>query len=111
MSDPDIWSERPMVAEGGVSYVRRMPTTTVRLAHPELCDGCSDLLPTGTKVLVDGSCHVSCARCAGHVTGRRALDPWSPINDPELRDRLLHRHDADRLDADRYAGRRTLVSA
>ncbi len=79
-----------------------MAPKTLRLAHPELCDACAALLPTGTAVLVDGSCHVSCARCAGDLTGLAPVDPWSPIDDPELRDRLRHRHDADL---------RTLVSA
>jgi hypothetical protein len=84
-----------MVAKPGESYVRYMLTKTIRLAHPELCDGCADLLPTGTAVLVDGSLHVSCARCAGDVRGRRAADPWAWVDDPELRHRLQHRHDAD----------------
>jgi hypothetical protein len=70
-----------------------MPTTTIRLAHPELCDGCSSLLPTGTAVLVDPGLHVRCSHCAGSVVGHRAADPWAWIDDPSLRHRLQHRHD------------------
>lgn len=72
-----------------------MASKTIRLAHPELCDGCADLLPTGTPVLVDGSLHVTCTTCAGHVRGAHPHDPWACVSDPELRDRILHRHDAD----------------
>ena len=72
-----------------------MTTKTIRLAHPELCDGCSDLLPTGTAVLVDPSFHVSCALCAGDLEGLRPVDPWAFVSDPSLHDRLQHRHDAD----------------
>ena len=91
-----------MVAGGALSYGQDMAPKTLCLAHPEFCAGCAALLPTGTAVLVDGSCHVSCAGCAGDLTGLAAMDPWSPIDDPALRDLLRRRHDADR---------RTLVSA
>ena len=84
-----------MVGDGRLSYVQRMATKTIRLAHPELCDGCADLLPTGTAVLVDSSLHVTCGSCAGDVHGLAPLDPWACVSDPELRDRLVHRHDAD----------------
>ena len=84
-----------MVGAAPNPYVRRMATKTIRLAHPELCDGCADLLPTGTAVLVDSSFHVTCASCAGDVRGLAPLDPWCFVSDPELRDRLVHRHDAD----------------
>ena len=84
-----------MVRAQAVSYVRHMATKTIRLAHPELCDGCADLLPTGTAVLVDASLHVTCASCAGDVHGLAPLDPWCCISDPVLHDRLVHRHDAD----------------
>lgn len=84
-----------MVGEAGNSYVHRMPTKTIRLAHPELCDGCASLLPTGTAVLVDAGLHVSCADCAGDPIAKPASDPWAWIDDPELRHRLQHRHDRD----------------
>lgn len=84
-----------MVGNGSNSYVRGMTATTIRLAHPELCDGCAALLSTGTAVLVDPALHVTCSRCAGDITGRPAADPWAWIDDPALRQRLQHRHDAD----------------
>lgn len=73
-----------------------MAPTTIRLAHPELCEMCADLLPTGTVVLVDPSLHVTCAGCADLQVGHRPVDPWAFIDDPVLRDRLVHRHDGDR---------------
>lgn len=91
-----------MVEVGGVSYVQHMPTKTLRLAHPELCDVCSDLLPVGTTVLVDGSYHVSCSCCAGDLPSLVGVDPWTFVSDPSLHDRLLHRHEA---------GSRVLLSA
>lgn len=88
-----------MVGEPVNSYVHRMTAKTIRLAHPELCDGCASLLATGTTVLVDPGLHVTCSRCAGAGTGailgRRAADPWAWIDDPALRHRLQHRHDAE----------------
>ena len=81
-----------------------MNPRTLRLAHPELCDECSDLLPTGTVVLIDSSCHVSCSVCAGSFHGLTVIDPWSCIDNPLLRERLLHRHVAD-------VEHRTLISA
>jgi hypothetical protein len=81
-----------------------MNPRTLRLAHPELCDECSDLLPTGTVVLVDASCRVSCSVCAGSFHGLTVIDPWSCIDNPLLRERLHHRHDAT-------YGQRTLISA
>jgi hypothetical protein len=91
-----------MVGSPSVPYVQGMPPRTVRLAHPELCDGCSDLLPTGTVVLVDAGCQVSCSVCSGSLHGLTVVDPWSCIDDPQLRDRLHHRHLDDH---------RTLISA
>lgn len=84
-----------MVGSDGLPYVRPMATKTIRLAHPELCDGCADLLPAGTTVLVDASLHVSCASCAGDLQGLAPLDPWSCVTDADLHERLVHRHDAD----------------
>jgi hypothetical protein len=81
-----------------------MAPRTLRLAHPELCDGCSDLLPTGTVVLIDSSCHVCCSVCAGSFHGLAMIDPWACIDDPALRDRLHLRH----LEV---ADHRTLISA
>lgn len=72
-----------------------METKTIRLAHPELCDGCSDLLPSGAVVLVDGSFHVSCASCAGDASALPSLDPWAFVTSRDLHDRLVHRHDVD----------------
>jgi hypothetical protein len=46
-------------------------------------------------VLVDAGLHVRCSHCAGHAVGHRVADPWAWIDDPELRSRLQHRHDAD----------------
>lgn len=82
-----------MVGDPVNSYVRRMTAKTIRLAHPELCDGCASLLSTGTAVLVDPGLHVTCPRCAGAAVGRSAPDPWGWIDDPVLRHRLQHRHD------------------
>lgn len=84
-----------MVGGVGDPYVRGMASKTIRLAHPELCDGCADLLPTGTAVLVDSSFHVSCALCAGDLDRLAPADPWWCVSDPELRDRLQHRHAVD----------------
>ncbi len=84
-----------MAWQVGNSYVQRMPIKTIRLAHPELCDGCASILATGTVVLVDAGLHVSCSACAGDPVARPAADPWAWIDDPALRHRLQHRHDAD----------------
>jgi hypothetical protein len=84
-----------MVGMAEVSYVQHMPTKTLRLAHPELCDVCSDLLPASTTVLVDNSCHVTCSACAGDLATLVRVDPWTFVSDPTLHDRLLHRHTAD----------------
>lgn len=73
-----------------------MAPKTIRLAHPELCDTCSALLPTGTVVLVDPSLHVSCAFCAEELPLQRPVDPWAFVSDRALHDRLVHRHDDDR---------------
>ena len=87
----DKWSGRPMVGRTGLPYVQRMAPKTLRLAHPELCDGCSALLPMGTVVTVDGSCHVRCPGCARQHLHLVDHDPWSMIDDPVLRDRLHRR--------------------
>ena len=73
-----------------------MAPKTIRLAHPELCEACAALLPTGTVVLVDPSLHVSCSGCAELLVDRRPVDPWAFISDPELHERLVHRHDRER---------------
>jgi hypothetical protein len=86
-----------MVAESGNSYVQSMTSSTIRIAHPELCDHCHQLLPSGSVVLVDAGLHVSCARCAGDDVDLPVADPWAWVHDPALRDRLQHRHDADRV--------------
>jgi hypothetical protein len=85
-----------MVAGSDNSYVHRM-TSTIRLAHPELCDHCHRLLPAATVVLVDAGLHVSCARCAGDAFDLPVADPWAWVHDPALRFRLQHRHDDDRV--------------
>ena len=63
----------------------------LQLAHPELCDGCSDLLAVGAVVTVDASCHVRCARCARQHLHLIEHDPWSMLDNVELRDRLHRR--------------------
>jgi hypothetical protein len=80
-----------MVGRAGVPYVQPMAPKTLRLAHPELCDGCSDLLAVGMVVTVDASCHVRCAGCARQHLHLLEHDPWSVIEDPDLRERLHHR--------------------
>lgn len=82
-----------MVRNRAHPYVQRMLTKTIRLAHPEMCDGCTDLLPAGTAVVVDASLHVICSLCAGDAPAFPVVDPWRWIDDPALRDRLQHRHD------------------
>jgi hypothetical protein len=72
-----------------------MHSQTIRLAHPEMCDGCADLLPAGTVVLVDRSLHVTCSLCGGGRRDGSLVDPWRWIDDPALRARLQHRHDQD----------------
>jgi hypothetical protein len=83
-----------MVDDASSSYRQGMAPKLLRLAHAELCDGCADLLPVGTAVTVDASCHVRCASCARRHDHLVEHDPWSPIEDPELRDRLHHRSSA-----------------
>lgn len=73
-----------------------MAPTTIRLAHPELCDTCAALLPTGAVVLVDPSLHVSCAACAEGLARLREVDPWAFVSDRELHDRLAGRRPARR---------------
>ncbi len=80
-----------MVPSPAVSYVQRMAPKTLRLAHPELCDGCAELLPAGTPVTVDASCHVRCTVCARRHAHLVEHDPWWGIDDSQLRDRLHHR--------------------
>ena len=80
-----------MVGRGVLSYVQRMAPKTLRLAHPELCDGCSELLAVATVVTVDASCHVRCPSCARQRLHLLEHDPWSMIDDTDLRDRLHRR--------------------
>jgi hypothetical protein len=68
-----------------------MAPKTLRLAHPELCDGCRDLLPVDTVVTVDASCRVRCLSCARQQLHLLDHDPWAVIDDPQLRERLRHR--------------------
>jgi hypothetical protein len=68
-----------------------MAPKTLRLAHPELCDGCAELLPAGTVVTVDASCHVRCTTCARRSSHLVEHDPWWGVDDAALRDRLHHR--------------------
>jgi hypothetical protein len=86
-----------MVRNRPDSYVQRMLTKTIRIAHPEMCDACADLLPAGSAVVVDASLHVTCSLCAGDDHGFPMVDPWRWIDDPALRGRLQHRHDHDYL--------------
>jgi hypothetical protein len=75
-----------------------MVTTTIRLGHPEMCDGCADLLPTGTVVRVDRNLHVTCSACGVESPPWPVVDPWRWIDDPALRERLQHRHDRDAVE-------------
>ena len=68
-----------------------MPATTLRLEHAELCAGCTDLLPTGTSVLVHDDGMVCCLACEEEHRSFDHADPWAGIEDLELHDLLAAR--------------------
>jgi hypothetical protein len=68
-----------------------MPATTLRLEHAELCAGCTDLLSSGTTVLVHDDGMVSCLACEEEERSFDHADPWAGIADLELHDLLAAR--------------------
>jgi hypothetical protein len=69
-------------------------TTVLRIEHAELCSGCADLLPAGTSVVVEPGGDVSCLACVEDRAAALRLvrtDPWSIVDDADLRSRLTHR--------------------
>ena len=92
-----------MVGPTGRAYVQTMPTTTtsaalLRLDHAELCTECHDLLPVATPVLVPAPGTTTCLACADTAPALPVLrtDPWSVLDDPELRTRLHLRRPTSR---------------